>query len=72
MMKFTAVFEQANDGSWGGYFPDLPGIIVNGLTRDEVRANAQSGLEFWVECQREEGLPIPTPSVLVDTFEVAA
>jgi predicted RNase H-like HicB family nuclease len=72
MAKYTAVFEQADDGTWGGYFPDLSGLLVNGATLEEVRENARTGLEFWMESMKEEGLPIPAPSILAGEFEVAA
>jgi predicted RNase H-like HicB family nuclease len=72
MAHYAAVFEQAEDGTWGGYFPDLPVILVNGNTLEEVQANAKSGLEFWLEDMKEQGLPIPAPSTRVTAFEVAA
>jgi predicted RNase H-like HicB family nuclease len=72
MAQYTAIFEQAEDGSWGGYFPDLPVILVNGSTLEEVQENARTGLEFWLEDMKEQGLPIPAPTVHVHAFEVAA
>ena len=72
MAKYTAVFEQAEDGIWGGYFPDLSGLLVNGATLEEVRENARTGLEFWMESMKQEGLPIRTPSTQAGEFEVAA
>src|SRR3954470_3373655 len=29
-------FERAEDGGWGAYLPDLPGVVALGTTRDEV------------------------------------
>jgi predicted RNase H-like HicB family nuclease len=72
MAQYTAIFEKAEDGSWGGYFPDLPVILVNGSTLEEVQENARTGLEFWLEEMKEQGLPIPAPAVHVQSFEVAA
>jgi predicted RNase H-like HicB family nuclease len=72
MANYTAVFEQAEDGTWGGYFPDLPVILVNGSTLEEVQENARTGLEFWIEDMKEQGLPLPTPTTYVRAFEVAA
>jgi len=39
---------------------------------EEVRENAQTGLEFWMESMKQEALPIPSPSAQADAFEVAA
>jgi len=72
MAQYTAIFEKAEDGTWGGYFPDLPVILVNGNTLEEVQENARTGLEFWLEDMKEQGLPIPQPTVHVQAFEVAA
>jgi predicted RNase H-like HicB family nuclease len=72
MAKYAAVFEQAEDGTWGGYFPDLPVILVNGQTLEEVQENARTGLNFWLEDMKEQGLPIPVPNTRVVAFEVAA
>jgi len=65
MVRYAAVLGQAEDGSWGGYFPDLPVILVNGQTLEEAQENARTGLEFWLEDMKEQGLPIPEPSTRV-------
>jgi len=71
MAKYAAGLEQAEDGTWGGYFPDLPVILVNGETLDEAQENARTGLEFWLEDMKEQGLPIPVPNTQVVAIEVA-
>jgi predicted RNase H-like HicB family nuclease len=72
MANYTAIFEQAEDGTWGGYFPDLAAILVNGSTLEEAQENARTGLELWIEDMKEQGLPIPAPATRVAAFEVAA
>jgi predicted RNase H-like HicB family nuclease len=72
MANYTAIFEQAEDGTWGGYFPDLAVILVNGTTLEEAKENARTGLEMWIEDMKEQGLPIPPPTVHVMAIEVAA
>jgi predicted RNase H-like HicB family nuclease len=72
MAKYTAIFEQAEDGTWGGYFPDLAVILVNGTTLEEAQENARTGLELWIEDMKEQGLPIPSPTTRVLNIEVAA
>lgn len=72
MANYTAVFGQAEDGTWGGYFPDLPVILVNGGTLEEAQENARTGLELWIEEMKEQGLVIPRPTTHVQAFEVAA
>ena len=72
MANYTAVFERAEDGSWGGYFPDLQTILINGATLEEAQENARTGLALWVEDMKEQGLAIPEPSTHAISFDVAA
>jgi predicted RNase H-like HicB family nuclease len=72
MAHYTAIFEQAEDGSWGGYFPDLAMILVNGETLEEAQVNARTGLDFWIEDMKEQGLDIAPPTTRTVAFEVAA
>jgi predicted RNase H-like HicB family nuclease len=39
MSEYVVVFERADEGGWGAYLPDLPGVVALGATRDEVRAD---------------------------------
>jgi predicted RNase H-like HicB family nuclease len=36
LSEYVVIFEQAGDGGWGAYLPDLPGVVALGDTRDEV------------------------------------
>ena len=72
MANYIATFEQAEDGTWGGHFPDLPVILVNGGTLEEVQENARTGFEMWIEDMKDQGLSLPTPSTGVLAFEVPA
>ena len=36
MSEYVVIFERADDGGWGAYLPDLPGVVALGTTRDEV------------------------------------
>jgi predicted RNase H-like HicB family nuclease len=73
-MKYPVVFEQACDGGWGAYAPDLPGLGVVGKTREEARELIRQGLALHIKALREDGLPVPQPfsdSELVEVAEVA-
>jgi predicted RNase H-like HicB family nuclease len=72
MANYTAIFEQAEDGTWGGYFPDLAVILVNGSSLEEAKENARTGLEMWIEDMKKQGLPISPPTIQVAAIEVAA
>jgi predicted RNase H-like HicB family nuclease len=72
MVKYTAIFEQAEDGIRGGNYPGVAVIPVDRSTLGEAKKNARSGLELWIEDMKEQGLLIPPPSVRVIAIEVAA
>jgi hypothetical protein len=37
--EYVVIFEQADDGGWGAYVPDVPGVGALGETRDDVAAD---------------------------------
>lgn len=49
-------------GGWVIVFPDLPGVMTQADTYEEVATMAKDALETWVEAQIEDGRPIPEPS----------
>ena len=61
MNAYTAILELADDGSWSGYFPDLPGCTSWGETREELVGNLPVAMSLWLEDAREDGDPIPRP-----------
>jgi antitoxin HicB len=44
-------------------FLDLPGCSASGDTVEEAYSNAQAAKDGWMQIAREQGLPIPKPSV---------
>ena len=59
MSEYVVIFEQADDGGWGAYLPDLPGVAALGKTRDEVAAGIQQALDAYGEEMRSLGKPLP-------------
>jgi predicted RNase H-like HicB family nuclease len=50
------------DGGWVVMYPDLPGVMTQAETYEEVAAMAKDALRTWAEAQIEDGRPIPEPS----------
>lgn len=48
-------------GGWVIMFPDLPGVMTQADTYEEIGAMAKEALEAWAKAQIEDGLPIPEP-----------
>jgi len=49
-------------GGWVVMYPDLPGVMTQAETYEEVATMAKDALRAWVEAQIEDGRPIPEPS----------
>ena len=41
--------------------PDLPGCMAHGVTPSEAATMGQEAITAWVECAREDRVPLPTP-----------
>jgi predicted RNase H-like HicB family nuclease len=61
MTEYVVIYEQAADGEWGAYLPDLPGVVALGGSRDEVALGIQEALGAYVEDLRDRGVSLPPP-----------
>jgi len=61
LTEYAVIYEQAEDGSWGAYVPDLPGCVSGGDTREEVEANMAEAIPFHLAGLRETGRNVPKP-----------
>lgn len=66
-MKYAMIIEKGKR-NYSAYVPDLPGCIATGNTLDAVKKRMREAFELHVRGLREDGLPIPEPS-LVDYVE---
>lgn len=68
-MQYAMIIEKG-DRNYSAYCPDLPGCIATGDTLDEIKQRMREALELHLRGMREDGLPIPEPS-LVEYVEAA-
>ena len=68
--KFLVVIEQARDGSYSAYLPDLPGCVSCGDSLEEVKASIHEAVEFHLDGMRSAGLPVPMPTTISDYVAV--
>jgi predicted RNase H-like HicB family nuclease len=71
MSEYVVIFERAEDGGWGAYLPDLPGVVALGSTREEVAAGIQEALDAYAEEMRTLGQPLPAPVAVTGTVAAA-
>lgn len=62
-MKYPVIFEGNDESGWGAYPPDLPGVGIGADTLEEARASIAKAIKMHLEGMREDGLPIPPPSL---------
>jgi predicted RNase H-like HicB family nuclease len=69
-MRYAVVIEKG-ERNYSAYVPDLPGCASVGDTLDQVKTEIRAAIEFHLDGLREEGLPVPKPTSLAETVEVA-
>ena len=72
MREYTVIYEQAKDGGWGAYVPDLPGLGVVGESREEAHKLIVEGIAIHIAGLIEGGLPVPEPASFADRIAVPA
>jgi predicted RNase H-like HicB family nuclease len=69
-MRYAIVVEKA-ENNYSAYVPDLPGCIATGQTIKETEQEIRAAIEFHIEGLREDGLPAPQPTSIVEYLEIA-
>jgi predicted RNase H-like HicB family nuclease len=72
MIEYTVIYEQAPDGGWGAYVPDLPGLGVIGDSLEDAKRLIREGITLHIAGLHEDGLPIPQPTSLAERIAVPA
>ena len=67
MSEYVVIYEQAGDGEWGAYLPDVAGVVALGATREEVAAGIEEALAAYAEDLSERGLRLPAPHHVAGT-----
>lgn len=71
MKRYAIVVEKAAS-NFAAYVPDLPGCVATGSTVEQTERRLRKAIEAHVQGLREDGLPVPEPSSVVDYVEVPA
>ena len=69
MKRYAVVIEWAGR-TYSAYVPDLPGCVATGATVEETEALLREAIVLHLEGLREDGLPAPEPSNLVEYLEL--
>ena len=71
MRRYAIVVEKA-ESNYAAYVPDLPGCVATGATVEATERLLREAIELHVEGLKEDGLPVPEPSSVVDYLEIPA
>ena len=71
MKRYAIVVERA-ESNYAGYVPDLPGCVATGPTVEATERLLREAIQIHVQGFREDGLPLPEPSSVVDYLEISA
>jgi len=70
-MRYAIVIEKA-ENNYAAYVPDLLGCVATGETVEETEREIREAIDLHLRGMREDGLPIPLPTVQVDYVDLAA
>ena len=62
MSTYLVVYERAEDGAWGAYVPDLPGVVALGTSRNEAEELIQEAISAYAAEQELVGSALPAPT----------
>ncbi len=71
MNEYLVIYERDEDGAWGAYLPDLPGVVALGTTREEVAERIREALDVYVEEMTGLGQVLPAPTASAETLQAA-
>jgi predicted RNase H-like HicB family nuclease len=71
-MKRYAIVVEKSATNYAAYVPDLPGCIATGPTVVATERLLREAIELHVRGLREDGLPVPEPTSIVDYVEILA
>lgn len=71
MKRYAIVIEKA-ESNFAAYVPDLPGCVATGTTVGETESLLREAIALHLEGLREDGLPVPEPSSVVEYVELEA
>ena len=68
---YAFVIEQAEDGSYWAYLPDLPGCTTTADSIEAIEPQLRVAVALYLSYHRERGLPLPEVHARVGTLSAA-
>ncbi len=71
MTRYAIVIEKAAS-NYAAYVPNLPGCVATVATVEETERLLRGAIELYLQGMKDDGLPIPQPSSVVEYLELEA
>jgi len=71
-IRYTAIYEEAEEGGYIGYVAELPGANTQGETLEETRENLKNAVELLLECYREDAAKRSTDRTIKESLILRA
>ncbi|MFA6548744.1 MAG: type II toxin-antitoxin system HicB family antitoxin [Candidatus Margulisiibacteriota bacterium] len=62
ILKYTAIFEPAEEGGYVVTVPNLPGCVTQGDSFEEAKKMAKDAINGYIAVLKADGDPIPVES----------
>ncbi len=72
MTGYVIIIEGDEDSGFSSYAPELPGVVAAASSYDECVALMREAVKFHLDGMREDGDPIPAPTIVGVETVVAA
>ena len=69
-MEYAVMIEEADDGSFSAYVPDLPGCVSCGDTRQEAEQLIKEAVALHIESLQQHGEPVPRAKTVAIRLDI--
>ena len=72
ILRYSAVFDPAQEGGYNVSFPDFPGCVTFGRSFEDAKKNAREVLELWLTelAAGGEKIPVFDHRPIIDDVEI--
>ncbi len=63
VLRYTVLFEPAEEGGYVVTVPKLPGLVTEGDTFEEAKGMVQDAIKGYIEVLRKDGEPVPESDI---------
>lgn len=70
-LRYTVIFEKAEEGGYFAYVPKLPGCFTQGETYEETEKNIIEAIQLYTTTLKEQGEEVPVEMNQITTTTIS-